>query len=89
MSSNYKFVDGIRDDFLNKQMMVIEVAPGKRYIIEWECASYITSLIKKISHQQWEINNLNSTIRRLKERIQYYNRNDYVLEQLKEREYLF
>ena len=80
-----EFIDGIRDDFLNKQMMVIEVPSGEKYIVEWECASYIDSLIDKINHKQWKIDNLNSTIRRLKERIQYFSPNDYTLE----KEYLF
>ena len=84
-----EFKDGIWDNFLNKRMMVIEVAPDEEYIVEWECASYIDSLIDKINARQREIDTLNSTIRRLSERIEYYNPRDYVLERFKENGYLF
>ena len=75
-----EFIDGIWDDFLNKRMMVIQVAPGEDYIVEWECASYIDSLIDEINDRQYEINKLNSTIKRLREHIRYYRPNDSILQ---------
>ena len=84
-----EYKGGIMDEFLKKQMMVIEVAPEQEYIVEWGCLSYINSLIRNINHLQWEKNNLNSTIKRLSERLEYLSPNDYLLERLREHEYLF
>ena len=84
-----EFKNGIWDDFLNKRLMVIKVAPDKEYIVEWGCASYIDSLIDKINDRQRKINDLNWSIEALKDRLEYYAPGDYVLEKYKEKGYAF